>query len=612
MTEIKCVPGSLVVYRQKPAKILAVNDGKIEISLNGGETKNVRLKDIIPLHGGPMTQLPSAALPTPDLHEAVAMMGAETLSMPDFTELVYGKSSPVEIWSAWLLLEEGIYFTGSLDEGIKARPEDEIKAELDALAAKENSRRQKEDLIERIRSGKLLPEDRQYLCDVENLALGKTPASGIMRQLNMEQTPENAHRLLLNLRLWDCFTNPHPARSGIIMDDPAMDVPALPVEERLDLTAMTALAIDDEGNQDPDDAISYADGLLWVHVADVAALIQPGDAVDKEAEGRGANLYLPERTVHMLPRQVTSLLGLGLQEKSPALSFAIRFEDSGEPTLVKVIPSLIKASRFSYEEAEEQLETEPLSSLLPLLERFRRFRERNGALRIELPEVKIRAADGNVSIKTILPLQSREIVADSMMAAGCAIGKFAIEKEIPFPFAVQPPADISGKPETMAAMFAARKSCTATLVQTTPGIHSGLGLNPYVRITSPLRRYSDLVAHQQLRLFLAGKTLLTAEDIDGKMAKSETAAADLRRIERTSNEFWKLVFLELNPSWKGHALIVERMDSRCTVLLPELAYEYKLRSAGNLEINTEWIASINAIDLPTLMARFTLSHQGPE
>lgn len=607
MSEIQCVAGALAVYRQKAAKIISISDGKIEIGLPEGERKSVRLKDITMLHEGPVSQLPSAPLPPPDLMEIVVMLEDETVDLADFAALVYGKADPVaRAWSAWLLLEEGIYFTGSIADGVNARPVGEITAALEAAAARDNSRREREDLIERIRTGKLLPEDRHHLRDVENLALGKTAASGIMRQLNMEQIPEKAHRLLLNLGVWDCWKNPFPARAGIELADPELPVPEMIGEERQDLTGMVSLAIDDEGNQDPDDAIGYADGLLWVHVADVAAIVAPGDDIDLEAENRGTNLYLPEHTVHMLPPPVTHQLGLGLRETSPALSFAIRFDDNGAPALEKVVPSTIRATRWSYDEAETHLDEEPLKSIQPLLEQFRQFREAGGALRIELPEVKIKVAHGKVSIKPLPPLQSREIVAEAMMATGTAVGKFAVEKDIAFPFAVQPEPDISGKPSTLAGMFAARRGCTVTSVQTVPGRHSGLGLEPYVRITSPLRRYGDLLAHQQLRLYLAGKPLLPTVEIDGKIAKSENAAAELRRLERISNEFWKLVYLELNPDWKGRAVAVERMDNRVTMLLPDLAYEYKLRTA-NMELNSEWLAAVNAIDLPGLMARFTLS-----
>ena len=610
MSELRITAGALAVYRQKPAKITGVSDGKIELVLPDGEHRSVRAKDIAVLHSGPVDRLPTTPLTAPDLMETVAMLEEETVSFVDFTALVYDKADPAAAWSAWLLLEEGIHFTGSVADGVKARPEAEITAALAAIEAKGNSRRQRDELIERIRAGRLLPDDRPHLRDVENLAFGRTAASGIMRDLNMEQTPEKAHRLLLKLGVWNHLVDPFPARAGISLDDPDHPVPALPEEERLDLTGMISLAIDDEGNQDPDDAIGYADGLLWVHVADVSALVDADGDIDREAEARGANLYLPERIVHMLPPPVTHQLGLGLKETSPALSFGLRFGDDGRPTLEKIAPSLVKVTRWSYEEAENHLTEEPLCSLVPLLAKFRAFREQGGALRIDLPEVKIKVVDGQVEIKPLPLLQSREIVAEAMMATGAAVGAYAVEKEIPLPFAVQAEPTIAGKPETLAGMFAARRGCTVTLVQTVAGRHSGLGLDPYVRLTSPLRRYGDLLTHRQLRLHLAGKPLLTATELDGRIAKSEAAAGDLRRLERMANEYWKLVYLEQHPDWSGLAITVDRNDDRLTLMLPELAYEVKLRMGGKIELNSEWTATVNAIDLPGLIARFTLAKKG--
>jgi len=373
---------------------------------------------------------------------------------------------------------------------------------------------------------------------------------------------------------------------------------------------MPAFAIDDAGNQDPDDAISYHDGLLWVHVADVAALVQPGDAIDNEAEQRGANLYLPEAIIHMLPPPITGQLGLGLQPLSPALSFALRFDDEGIPHLEQIALSTVRVTRLTYEEAELRLDDEPLKPLLTLLlEKFRSYREKNGALQIDLPEVKIKTDLQSVTIQPLPLLQSREIVAEAMMATGHAVAAYAVNHDIPLPFAVQPPPDVAGKPESMAAMFAARRGCSVTTVGTTPGLHSGLGLNPYVRVTSPLRRYCDLLAHQQLRRHLAGTALLTGEEIDGRTAKAEAAGMDLRKLERISNEFWKLVFLELHPDWEGEAIAVDRIDERLTLILPELAYEYKLRMGGKIDLNSLWSARLNTVDLPGLTSRFTLQRK---
>ena len=62
---------------------------------------------------------------------------------------------------------------------------------------------------------------------------------------------------------------------------------------RQDLTAVEAFAIDDAGIADPDDAISVTQGEggelnVWVHIADVGAVVMPGSVLDEAARRRGA------------------------------------------------------------------------------------------------------------------------------------------------------------------------------------------------------------------------------------------------------------------------------------------------------------------------------------
>ena len=125
------------------------------------------------------------------------------------------------------------------------------------------------------------------------------------------------------------------------------------------MTSLTAFAIDDADSHDPDDAISFADGLLYVHVADPAALVVPGSPADDEAMNRGENLYLPEGISHMLPPEATAIFGLGLQPVSPALSFAVRISDSGEAVLEKMVLSRIRVERLTYEGAAARWDETP-------------------------------------------------------------------------------------------------------------------------------------------------------------------------------------------------------------------------------------------------------------
>ncbi len=598
--------GALVVYHGKSAAIISIGKEKIEIRIEGGATRSVRPKDIEFLHAGPVTALPPQQLPDPDSAEILELMEGETLPFADFTALAYSSNSPDAAWSARKLLEEGVFFTGSIETGVSCRPPGEVAAALAARQAKADEKAAREALLDRIRSGNVEPEDRSNLREIEQVALGTAPSSRLMRDLGMEATPEKAHQLLLKLGVWDLFTDPWPARFDVSLDDPAYELPPDVMDERVDLTGQTAYAIDDEGSDDPDDAIAFDDGLVWVHVADPAAAVLSGSEIDLEACERGENLYLPEKISHMLPPAATDRFGLGLKEESPALSIALRITPEGEAVLEKLRLSRIRARRLTYQSASALWDEEPLASLRRELARFRERRRADGALFIQLPEVKIKAADGKVGITPCSITPERELVANAMLAAGSAVAKYAAEREIPLPFVVQPPPDITERGTGFVEMYALRKSCAPSSVQLTPGRHSGLGLEPYVRVTSPLRRYADLLAHQQLRRHMKGEELFSPEELEKKLFISEAAALTRRKLEKNANEYWTLVYFTLHPDWSGEAILAARQDDRLTFVIPELAYEFKNRFGGRIVPGETVPVRLAGADPAALVARMRL------
>jgi len=82
-----------------------------------------------------------------------------------------------------------------------------------------------------------------------------------MQALGIQETPAHAHRLLLTTGYWEPEQNPYPARNDVTLANPEIEIPSLPDEPRLDLTHLPAFAIDDEGSEDPDDAVSPSAGL---------------------------------------------------------------------------------------------------------------------------------------------------------------------------------------------------------------------------------------------------------------------------------------------------------------------------------------------------------------
>ena len=268
------------------------------------------------------------------------------------------------------------------------------------------------------------------------------------------------------------------------------------------LSHLVALAIDDEGNEEPDDALSLEGERLWVHVADVSALVSPDSPADLEARARGSTLYLPDGPVPMLPPEAVARLGLGLDEVSPALSFGLELDEAGELRTVEILPSWVRITRLTYEEAATRLDEEPLRGLDRLAARYQERRYALGAISLDLPEVRIWLEGERIRIRPIAPLRSRDIVTEAMLMAGEGAARFALERGLPLPFTTQAPPTSDDRPRDLAGMFALRRTLRPSEYSSVPGPHAGLGLPAYAQATSPLRRYLDLVVHQQIRAWL--------------------------------------------------------------------------------------------------------------
>ena len=596
MSPFNFTVNSLVLYKTNPARVTEVSD-KIEIELSAGQRKRVRPKDITLLHSGPLGSL-SELMPQQggNLQEAWELLQGESVPLSDLAELIYGDFTPASVWAAWQVVADGLWFRGepALLEAISA-------AERQAELAK---RRQKADqavawdaFVQRLRQGRLLDEDRKPLAEVERLALGHVEKSHIMRELGHQQSPEHAHRLLIKVGYWQAIHNPFPQRYRVALDEPQMPVPPLPQESRQDLTHLDAFAIDDADSSDADDAVSIDGDRIWVHVADVAALVEAGSELDLQAQTRGANLYLPERIIPMLPHRLTVSMALGMADRSAALSIGFRLDSALKPVDVEIVPSTIRVSCCSYTEANCRLADEPFSMLYQLSQRYRARRLSAGATTLNLPEVKVRVREQGVEISPLPSLDSRQMVTDLMLMAGEAVAGFCQQHGIAAPYATQAAPDQPLSSDSLATMVAYRRHFKPSRLQITPGRHAGLGLTAYCRATSPLRRYSDLLLHQQLRSYLLGRTLLDEKAVSKRLSIAEAASAIVRKTERQSNYHWKLVYLQQNPAWQGEAVLVEQQEKHSSLLIPELAMEIKMRLRDAPELDSRFQLAVREIDL---------------
>ena len=608
MSESNIKVNSLVLYKSGPAVVTEVSD-KIAIQLKNGKTKRVRSKDVELLHIGPVQDLNKLEEPEGNVREAWELMVGETTHLQELAELIYGDFSPATAWGTWLQLKDGLYFEGKLN-AIIGREEEAVTAEQKARAERLAEKAERRAFLDRVKQARLLPEDRKRLVEAERVALGQLAFSRILESLEVQSKPEHAYRLLLRCGYWPENFNPWPLRQGADLSVADLALPDLAEDVRKDLTHLPAFAIDDEGNQDPDDAISIDGDRLWVHVADVAAIVRPNSHLDQAARTRGANLYLPEGVIPMLPPPVTPILGVGLSETSPALSFGFKWTAEAGLHDIEITPSTVRVTRLSYDQANLQLDDPIFASITAKTEAYEAVRMASDAANIDLPEVSLKVLDGEVQIRPLPRLRSRQMVTNAMLMAGEAAARFASEQGISIPYMVQAAPQEIRQPETMSAAFAYRRLFKPGQLAMEPGRHFGLGLDHYARATSPLRRYQDLLTHQQLRNFVTGKEILSAQAVSEHMGESNESSLVIRRSERQSNMHWKLVYLRDNPDWSGEAVVVELDERRVTLLLPALAMETRIRPKASLVLDQRLQVKLRDVDLPGQTAIFSVLSQG--
>ena len=602
--------GSLVYYKSKAAVVTAVSD-KIDI-LFFKKTKRVREKDIYFLHPGPITDVEELDLECPQeittLDETLELLEGEAIELKELSDLLYGEYTAQSAWSSWMLVQDGLYFEFDSDSNlIKPLPQEVIKAEKEKRQAKQQQKEAWDSLLERIKSNQIIEQDYAQLSEVEQLACGEREGSRILKAVGLSETKEVAHSLLLKLAYWKDEVNPWPRRMGVNMVDPKLPLPE-PIETtRRDMKHLEAWAIDDVGNQDPDDAISLDGDRLWVHIADVSSLVAPDSDLDLEARSRGTNIYLPDQTVHMLPRTITQQLGLGLQETSQALSIGFVIDDKGELENIEVCFSEIKVTRTTYGDADNELDS-TFSELKAVTDRYHQRRMANNAAMLDLPEVNIKVTkEGIVQIYPYGRGGSRKLVTEAMLAAGEAIAQFAEEKSIPIPFANQIEPEEIQHPTTMSEHYAYRRCFKASRHSTEATGHFGLGLPRYTRVTSPIRRYLDLIVHQQLRAFLTKQPMLDHEALVERIGLADEGSFAARKAERNSNQHWKMIYLKQQQEqggWKGEATVVMQDERKTTVVIPVLALEPKLRKQDNLALDDSVTVQLQSINIPDCQAFF--------
>lgn len=628
-TDTMISKNSVVIYKNQCAVVTAIDGEKYEITFctapatsTGKKAQyavlKVRDKDIIPLHSGPVSSVDIPFLFSDDkitaqLEETHELLlsdestAKQSISLSDIAELSRGSFKADECWALYKAVSASPDFapdTESLKSGIIKfipRTAEEAASLRQKADEKEHAGELRDAFILRLKQNKLeLPSDSKYMVEVEALALGKTDKSKVMADAGIAQTPEKAHKLLLDTGIWDIMRNPYPSRYGLTMQSATEGLSSPPEEERFKVSG-TSYAIDNAWSADPDDAVAWDGTYLWVHIADPASTVLPDSSIDKTARERGTTLYLPEVTSRMLAETALADYALGLNEISRALSFRIKLDGNGAVEDCAVLKTLVDVKRLTYEKATELKDSPELKPLFDIAYKNIERRRKAGAVSIDLPEVHITvdSESKQVSVEPELHYDAADMVCEMMLLAGEGAARFAFKNRIPFPYVSQEAPDIpSDIPEGLAGQFRLLRCMHKRSVGITPALHAALGIAMYSQVTSPLRRYSDLVAHEQLRAFIDGRPLIDKDAMLERISEGDAASVAAKKASRYSETHWKLVYLLQHSEWTGKAVCVDLKDNQAQMYISSLDMQTYMTFQKMPCLNEEITVKAGGIDIP--------------
>ncbi len=478
------------------------------------------------------------------------------------------------------------------------------------------------------------PSDRLKLDALERFALhgeeasDKQVAGDLLASLDRARTEDAAFQLLVDLGIWHRHENLPLRRSQIptrfsaeVLDwaNTAIASPVADPMPRVDLTHLHVYTIDDESTKEIDDGLSVeplgnGKKRIWIHIADPTRWVQPGDPLDREARRRATSLYLPTGAIPMFPPELaTGPMSLVQGQICHALSFGVELHEDGSVARYDICSSYIRPTyRLTYEDAEEMVQMGVESDLddLAAFARLRfRYRLERGAIHIQLPEAIIEADPHHDDRLVAYPLEdlfSRQLVAEMMILAGEVAASFARDVSIPIPYRSQeqpslPPAEVLAQlPPGPVRDFAICRCMVRGTVGTLPSPHAGLGLEAYAQVTSPIRRYTDAIAHQQIKAFLAEQPLpYSIKDIDDLLVMLEPALYEATQVERQTQRYWSLEYLRRhrNKVWQGILLDWLREHEKLgLVLLEDVGFKLPVRLARQASVGEQLRLAVSDVD----------------
>ncbi|HEX3561667.1 MAG TPA: RNB domain-containing ribonuclease [Solirubrobacterales bacterium] len=370
---------------------------------------------------------------------------------------------------------------------------------------------------------------------------------------------------------------------------------ALDVDRR-DLRDLPTFTVDPASAHDFDDAVSASrtdrGARLWIHIADVAAHVRPGTAVEKEAHRRANSTYVPGLVAPMLPHALSSdACSLAPDQDRLAVTSEIELSEKGEPLSTSFYRSVIRSDlRLNYEQLDEIFAgrakaPEPISAPLKLARESAAAlagRRPRSSLEVESFEPEFRFEDGQVTGAHSVPqTEAHELIEHLMILTNERVAELLERRRVPTlyrvheqpdperirwlveqlaalgvptpalpdPISPQQAGELAGEASRLVAREAKRRghgreAYTSLVLRSLKPAHyadrnlghAGLGSPAYAHFTSPIRRYPDLIAHRALLSAIgAGEEAPRAEGLAEVGAHCSERERDATRTERDAD-----------------------------------------------------------------------------